>query len=299
MINGIFCTGTSFLIWGILPIYLKFLDSLNSIEILTHRALWSLLIFFIFLWIKKKCSWLKKIKSTPSILLPIFLSAVMLGTNWLIFTWAVLTDRIIDASLGFFITPLFNVIFGLFLGEQLKKIQWFAITLILIGVLWLTFIYGELPWIGLTIAITFSLYGLLRKTSRLDSLEGLTIELLILFPFFLSLLFVFTNFSFQSFLDNNLTIILLLLGSGPVTAIPMFLFSYGTRKIPLSVVGLLQYIGPTVQVILGVWIYKESFENNKLIAFSLIWTALFIYTSHGIWNLRKKKNKSRLLSKSF
>jgi chloramphenicol-sensitive protein RarD len=247
-----------------------------SLEILSHRVLWSVVLLMGLLAIRRQWDWLASVRARPRIVLTFVASALMLATNWVVYIWSVNHDHIIDASLGYFITPLFNVLFGIGLGERLRLTQWLAVALAACGVVWLTVSAGQLPWIGLVIAVTFSLYGLLRKTAALGALEGLSIETLVLLPA-ASLFLLLPNAGSSHAFGSDVTLTLLLISAGPVTAIPLLMFAYGARRIPLSLMGLLQYIGPSIQLLIGVWLFNEPFGGNNLIGFALIWLGLLIY----------------------
>ncbi len=283
MLTGVLSAGLAFLIWGAFPIYLRALQSIPPLEILANRVCWSVVFLGLLLLLRRQWGWLAKIKNNPKLLLSFVASALMLTLNWVIYIWSVNAGQIIDATLGYFITPLVNVLFGLMLGERLRIGQWTAVALAASGVAWLTFSAGQLPWIGLGLAASFGLYGLLRKTAALGALEGLSIETLIIFPVALGFLLIPGSGSSHSMGGASLTTTLLLMAAGPVTAIPLLLFAHGARRIPLSVLGILQYIGPTIQFLLGVWLYHEPFGGNKLIGFSIIWSALALYSAEGLW----------------
>ena len=283
MFLGILSAGTAFTLWGIFPLYLKLLKSVPSLEILSHRVVWSAIFLGLILAYRRQWDWMQSIRARPRIALAFVTSAAMLGANWVIYIWAVNADRIVDASLGYFIAPLFNVLFGVLLGERLKPIQWIAIALAGSGVAWLTLSTGELPWIGLVLAVTFSLYGLIRKTAALGALEGLSVETLVMLPLAALFLLLPDSGSSHAFASGSVSLMLMLVAAGPVTAVPLLLFAFGARRIPLSVVGLLQYIGPSIQMMLGVWLYHEAFGINRQIGFALIWTALALYSVEALW----------------
>lgn len=292
MLAGILSTAAAFTLWGIFPLYLKLLKGVPSLEILSHRVIWSILLVLVILGVRKQWSWLTKIAERPRIALVFAASATMLATNWVVYIWAVGEQRIIDASLGYFITPLFNILFGIMLGERLRNVQWLAIAFAASGVMWLTLSVGQLPWIGLTLAVTFSLYGLLRKTAPLGPLEGLAVETLVMLPLAVLFLILPESGSSHSFIAGDPVLSGLLFAAGPVTAIPLLLFAFGARRIPLSMLGLLQYIGPSIQLLLGIWLYHEPFGENRLIGFSLIWTGLFVYSVQGLWRSWKPLTNS-------
>ena len=292
MLRGILAAGTAFTLWGVFPLYLRLLKQVPSLEILSHRVLWSVVLLMGLLAIRRQWDWLASVRARPRIVLTFVASALMVATNWVVYIWSVNHDHIIDASLGYFITPLFNVLFGIGLGERLRLTQWLAVALAACGVIWLTVSAGQLPWIGLVIAVTFSLYGLLRKTAALGALEGLSIETLVLLPA-ASLFLLLPNAGSSHAFGSDVTLTLLLISAGPVTAIPLLMFAYGARRIPLSLMGLLQYIGPSIQLLLGVWMYHEPFTDDKLICFALIWLGLALYSGEALlrgWRLKSRSD---------
>lgn len=281
MLRGVIAAGTAFTLWGVFPLYLRLLKQVPSLEILSHRVLWSVVLLMSLLALRRQWDWLALVRAKPRIIITFVTSALMLATNWVVYIWSVNHDHIIDASLGYFIAPLFNVLFGIGLGERLRLTQWIAVALAACGVIWLTFSAGQLPWIGLVIAVTFGLYGLLRKTAALGALEGLSVETLVLLPAASVFLLLPDAGSSHAF-GSDLPLSLLLIAAGPVTAIPLLLFAYGARRIPLYLVGLLQYIGPSLQLLIGVWLFNEPFGGSKLIGFALIWSGLLIYSVDGL-----------------
>ncbi len=291
MFAGILSTATAFTLWGIFPLYLKLLKSVPALEILSHRVVWSIALLAVILGLRRQWTWVNKIGQHPRIALVFVASAAMLATNWVVYIWAVGEQRIIDASLGYFITPLFNVLFGIMLGERLRNAQWLAIAFAACGVIWLTIGVGQLPWIGLTLAVTFSLYGLLRKTAPLGALEGLTVETLVMLPMAALFLMLPNSGSSHAFTAGDTIMSGLLFAAGPVTAVPLLLFAYGARRIPLSMLGLLQYIGPSIQLLLGIWLYHEPFGENRLIGFALIWAGLIVYSIQGIWRTWRPRSE--------
>lgn len=291
MLRGIAAAGTAFTLWGVFPAYLRLMQQVPPLEILSHRVLWSVAFLMAVLGLRRQWDWLAAVRARPRIVLSFVASAAMLGTNWVVYIWAVNAGHVIDASLGYFITPLFNVLFGIALGERLRAVQWLSVGLAAGGVAWLTVSAGELPWIGLVIAITFSLYGVIRKTASLGALEGLSVETLVMLPAAAAFLLVPGSGSSHAF-GTEAHITALLLSAGPVTAVPLLLFAYGARRIPLSVVGLLQYIGPSIQLMLGVWLYGEPFGGARALGFALIWAGLAVYSGESVWRMHLHRSRA-------
>lgn len=283
MRTGILSAGLAFLCWGLFPLYFHAISEVPAMQILANRMLWSLAFLLIMLALRRQWTWLNQVRQ-PRIFWSFVASAVLLGANWLLYIWAVNNGHVIDASLGYFITPLVNIMFGfLLLKERLRPFQWGVIALAALGVAWLTWQSGSVPWIALFLAATFGAYGLLRKTAALGALEGLSFETMVLFPLAGAYLAWLTvqgeNVFFTTPSDATRW---LLVASGPITAIPLLLFASGARKIPLSILGLLQYLAPTIQFLLGVWLFKEAFTSDRLVGFAMIWTALALFAGEGL-----------------
>ncbi|NHZ34707.1 EamA family transporter RarD [Massilia rubra] len=288
MRTGILSAALAFLCWGLFPLYFHAIKEVPPAQIMGHRVLWSLLFLVIVLTIRQQWKWLGELRRQPRVVASFALSALLLSLNWLLYIWAVNSGHVIEASLGYFINPLFNVMLGfLILKERLRVVQWLAIALATCGVLWLTWQAGRMPWIALALAASFGGYGLLRKTASLGALEGLSFETMLLFPFALGFVIWLTMTGDNAFLNTpSNTTRWLLIASGPITAIPLLLFASGARKIPLSVLGLLQYIGPTIQLSLGIFLFHEAFTQERMIGFAIIWSALALYAAEGL--LRRK-----------
>jgi chloramphenicol-sensitive protein RarD len=283
MNTGILSAALAFLCWGLFPLYFHAIDEVPPLQILAHRMVWSLLFLVIVLTVRRQWGWLAQARQ-PKVLLSFIASAFFLSANWGIYIWAVNSGHVIESSLGYFINPLVNITFGyVLLKERLRPAQWGAIALAAIGVAWLTWQAGTLPGIALLLACTFGIYGLLRKTAALGALEGLSFETMVLFPLALVYVAWLTLHGQNAFLNTSSdTTRLLLIAAGPITAIPLLLFASGARKIPLSVLGLLQYLSPTLQFFLGVWIFHEHFDSTKLVGFVLIWSALALFAAEGL-----------------
>ena len=291
MKKGVLAALSAYLLWGFFPIYWKSIHTVPAFEILCHRVVWSMLFLIIILSVRKHWNWLRPALAAPKTILPFVASAFILAGNWLTYIWGVNSGHIVETSLGYFINPLVNVLLGvIFLKERLRKIQWLSIVMAFIGVLYLTFQYGQFPWIALTLAFSFGFYGLMRKTARLSSLEGLSVEMAVLFLPALVFISYFESQGSGSFLAGSAFTKTLLPVSGLVTSIPLLLFAYGARNITLTTLGLLQYIAPTLQLMVGVSIYLESFPKTRIIGFTFIWLALFVYSIEGLLVAKSRKN---------
>jgi chloramphenicol-sensitive protein RarD len=289
MNSGIVYASLAFFFWGLFPLYFHALDEVPPQEILAHRMLWSLLFLVIVLTVRQQWKWLPRVLRQPRILASFVASALLLTANWFIYMWSVNNGHVIDASLGYFINPLINVLLGLLvLKEKLRRGQWIAMAVAASGVAWLTWQAGELPWIALILGITFGGYGLLRKTAALAALEGLSLETMMLFPLALVYVLWLSWHGHNAFLNTpHDSTRWLLAAAGPITAIPLLLFAAGARKIPMAVLGLIQYLSPTMQALLGVWVFHEAFPPARLAGFLVIWTALILYVLEGMWVSRR------------
>jgi chloramphenicol-sensitive protein RarD len=283
MRTGILSAASAFLCWGLFPLYFHAIGEVPSLQILAHRMLWSLLFLIIVLAVRRQWKWLGLLRQ-PRIVASFVASAVLLSINWLIYIWAVNNGHVIEASLGYFINPLVNISLGyLLLKERLRRAQWMAIAVAALGVAWLTWQAGTVPWIALALAASFGGYGLLRKTAALGPLEGLSFETMVLFPVAAAYVIWLTVHGQNAFINTESgTTRVLLMAAGPITAIPLLLFASGARQIPLSVLGLLQYLSPTLQFLLGVWIFHEAFTAERLVGFALIWLALGLFAAEGL-----------------
>ncbi|MGJ7915148.1 EamA family transporter RarD [Massilia sp. LXY-6] len=283
MRTGILSAASAFLCWGLFPLYFHAIGEVPPLQILAHRMLWSLLFLLIVLAVRRQWAWLNLVRQ-PRIFWSFVASAVLLSVNWLIYIWAVNNGHVIESSLGYFINPLVNISLGyLLLKERLRRAQWMAIAVAALGVAWLTWQAGAVPWISLALALSFGGYGLLRKTAALGALEGLSFETMVLFPVAGAYVLWLTMHGQNAFINTESTTTrLLLAAAGPITAIPLLLFASGARQIPLSALGLLQYLSPTLQFLLGVWLFHEPFSADRLVGFVLIWLALALFAAEGL-----------------
>lgn len=284
MKRGVWYAVAAYTLWGVFPIYIKLLQSVPAVEILSHRVLWSLVFVTLLLFVQRRWDWLRTLAANPAMLGRFVATATVVSMNWGVYIWSINSNRVVDASLGYFINPLVNVLLAsLVLRERLRPMQWIAVGIAALGVVWLTVQAGTLPWIGLVLAVSFGTYGLLRKTATLGALEGLTLETAILFPLAFGYLVWLALHGQNTFVETSTGMRWLLVLAGPVTAVPLLLFAAGARRIPFSLLGLLQYIGPSIQLALGVWLYHEPFAQSKAAGYALIWSALALYTAESLW----------------
>jgi len=286
--SGLMAAIGAFTIWGVLPLYLKPLGSLPALEIMAHRIVWCCVLVFAWLAVRGELGAVRTALATPGTRYRLMASAVLISINWLIYVWSIGNGHVIDASLGYFINPLLNVVLGvLVLGERLNMAQRIAVGMAAVGVLYLGVVAGRPPWIALSLAASFGAYGLIRKLVKVEAVPGLATETLLLLPLSAGFLFWMETQGTGALGHAPAHINALLLGSGLVTALPLALFAYGARLIPLSTVGLVQYIGPSLQFLLGVVVFKEAFSLERAIGFACIWTALAVYAGDGLWRNRK------------
>lgn len=289
MRKGIIYGIAAYFMWGVFPIYWKLLKGVLPLEILLHRMLWSLVFVVLILAVRKDWAWLEVLRRRPRYALLFLASGALLSFNWFIFIWSVNSGFIVEASLGYFINPLINVAFGvIFLKERLRPGQLIAIFIAALGVAYLTVNYGAFPWIALSLACTFALYGLLRKIAPLESLEGLTVETAFMLAPALVAVYYLNATGQAVFLHGHAIESSLLALAGPVTAIPLLMFSASARRITLIALGLLQYIAPTLQFLVGVLIYHEPFSHVRFIGFCIIWIALAVYTGESLLYARRR-----------
>jgi chloramphenicol-sensitive protein RarD len=265
---------SAYTLWGLFPIYWPLLKPANPLEIVSHRAVWTLVFCFIILALTKTLKSTLSLLKHPKIVAGLFLSSILISINWIIYIYAANNEHVIEASLGYYINPIVVIATGVIvLKEKMRPLQWLAVGIATLGVAVLTIDYGRLPWIALGLALSWGSYGLVKKQLGLGALEGLSIETLLSSGFYLGYLIWLGNRGEDHF-TYSLTLTLLLIGGGAVTAIPLLLFNGSTNRLPLTLVGLLQYITPTIQFCIGVWYYHEDMPTARWVGFFIIWVAL-------------------------
>jgi chloramphenicol-sensitive protein RarD len=281
--KGFLAAMSAFGIWGLFPLYFHRLHEVSAVQVIAHRIVWSCL--FVLAWIGQRGEFptLRATLADRSLVWRLAMSATLITINWLTYVWGVTHGHVVETSLGYFMGPLVNVLLGVvLLSERLSPAQWSAVALAVAGVGYLTVMTGSLPWIALTLAFSFATYGLIRKIVKVESLPGLATETLLLVPFAGAYLLWCESAGIGALGHAAPAFDALLIGSGPLTAIALFLFAYGTRLLPYSTVGVLQYITPTLQFICGVFALHEPFERARAVGFGIIWAALLLYTAEGL-----------------
>lgn len=287
--RGALAAGVSFLLWGLWPLYWLQLQPVAPFELIAHRIVWSLLLLLSIMFAQRALPELRAALSSAPTVAASLLSGVLLATNWTVYVWAVNNGHVIDSSLGYFLTPLCNVALGFFLlRERLRTLQWTAVVFAVAGVALLLFRAGHLPWIALALTATWSSYGILKKQSRLGPIPGLTMETMLLAPAAGAVLLWRIHAGNSAFDLADARIDALTVASGVFTTAPLLMFAYGTRRIRLATLGLLQYIAPSVQFLLGLWFYREPFDSVQWHACLLIWCGLVLYTTDGFCSQRRK-----------
>ena len=289
---GVVYAALAFLWWGLFPLYFRIVPGVPPGEVLAHRIVWCVMLLLAVLSWRRQWAWLLPVLRQAKVLAAFVASALLLSANWLTYIWSVNNGHVVDASLGYFITPLVNVLLGYtLLHERPRRAQWLALALATLGVIWLTLQTGRLPWIALALAATFGCYGLLRKIAVLGALEGLTLETMLLAPLALAALAYWSAQGNATFPAPEALTNLWLFALGPITAVPLLLFAAAARRLSLTTLGLLQYIGPSIQFVLGLWVFHEPFTPARLAGFAMIWIALLVYTADG-WAVGRR-NVSR------
>lgn len=279
--RGVIYAAASYALWGFFPLYFKLLHTVPAFQITAHRIVWSFIFLMILVSLRRELPVLKA-ALTPRILLVYLVAGLLLAVNWGTYVWAVNSNFVVEASLGYFINPLVSVLLGIiFFHERLRPLQWVPVGIALVGVVYLTVTYGSLPWIALALAFSFGLYGLMKKLAPLGSLYGLTLETGSITLFALGFLVYSHVTGAGVFVNMGWVTSLLLAFTGVVTSIPLLLFATGARNVPLSTMGLLQYISPTIQFMCGVFVFGEHFTSTRLIGFAIIWVALIFFSAES------------------
>ena len=274
--------------WGVAPIYFKALHGIEAFEILSHRIVWSFVFIAGLILLSKQAPILKQIMASKRKMGILLITSLLVSTNWLVYIWAVNANHMLDASLGYYINPLFNVLLGMiFLGESLRKLQWFAVLLAAIGVIIQIIVFGSIPVVAIVLALSFGVYGLLRKKVKVGSQIGLFIETLMLMPIAAIYLFFIADSPTSELTSNPISLNLLLIFAGIVTTLPLLCFASAAVRLRLSTLGFFQYIGPSIMLILAVLVYGENFSTDKAITFGFIWAALIIFSFDGLKNRKK------------
>jgi chloramphenicol-sensitive protein RarD len=290
MKKGVWYAAAAYIIWGLFPIYWKGLHLVPAVQLLGHRITWSFVFLFLVVAITRRWRTFRAAAVKPRVLLIYFVAAILISINWFTYLLAVNSGFVVESSLGYFINPLISVLLGIIvLRERLRPVQWVPIGLAATGVIYVSLAYGSVPWFAITLALSFGLYGLVKKTAPLGSLYGMALETGLMFlP---ALLYLgYTEVTHQgAFLHTNLTTTALLIGGGFVTTMPLLLFGSAVQRIPLALVGVLQYINPILQFLLGTLVYHEPFSVAQFIGFSIVWVALVLYGVEGLMAFRGQR----------
>ncbi|AIL71979.1 TPA: EamA family transporter RarD [Vibrio vulnificus] len=292
--QGVLLALGAYTMWGIAPIYFKSLAVVSPLEILSHRVVWSFFLLAALLHFGRHWRTVRDVLTSKSKMLYLVTTAILVGANWLIFIWAVNANHMLDASLGYYINPLINVLLGmLFLGERLRKLQWFAVTLAACGVLVQLIVFGSVPIVAIALAFSFGFYGLLRKKVSVDAQTGLFIETLVMLPAAAIYLLFIADTPTSNMLVNPSQLNLLLIAAGVVTTLPLLCFTGAATRLKLSTLGFFQYIGPSLMFLLAVLIYGEAFTSDKALTFAFIWGALVVFSFDGL-RYRRNSRKTAL-----
>ncbi|MCH5586666.1 EamA family transporter RarD [Shimazuella sp. AN120528] len=298
--RGIWYAISAFSMWGILPLYWHYMNKVPALEILAHRIFWSFLFVALLITVQKKWNDVIKVFQTWKVILAIFGCSLFISANWFIYIWAVNNGHVIETSLGYYINPLISIAFGmLFLRERLNSWQWVALSFALIGVLIQTIEFGQFPWIALSLSVTFALYGLSKKLIKVEAMTSLVLETMMVAPFALGYILFIEARGTGSITDLPVSNVLLLIGSGIITALPLLWFAQGAKRVSLSTLGFIQYLAPTIALVLGVFFFHEHFTKVNFISFGFIWIAILIYSLSQMklldrWFSRKSLVKERI-----
>ncbi|HDX8616393.1 EamA family transporter RarD [Aeromonas dhakensis] len=288
--QGVIYALCAYTLWGLAPIYFKTIAAVPAAEILTHRMIWSCALLLVLTLLGRQWHKVQAVLRQPKVLLTLAFTSVTVGGNWLLFIWAINNGHMLDASLGYYINPLFNVLLGmLFLSEKLRRLQWWAVGLAAIGVAIQIIAFGSLPWIALVLASSFAIYGLIRKKLALDALTGLLIETLIMLPPAAIYLWGIADSPTSHLTQNDWHLNLLLIAAGAVTTAPLLCFTAAATRLKLSTLGFFQYIGPSLMFILAVTLYGEALALDKMITFAFIWSALVLFSLDGLRSGKRRQ----------
>ncbi|TLM92031.1 MAG: EamA family transporter RarD [Actinobacteria bacterium] len=283
MNRGVWQAAGAYAIWGLLPLYWRALHQVPAPQLISHRIVWSTVLLLAVVAMRGQLAQFAGRARAPRTLAIYAAAAALLGVNWLTYVWAVNAGFVVETSLGYFINPLLSVVLGVvFLGERLRPAQWASVAIAALGVAYLAFDYGRLPWIALVLAFTFAVYGLVKKQAPLGSVDGLALETSILFVPAFAVLATAAVTSGAPVLGSGWQMALLLVGTGIVTTVPLLLFSSAARRIPMLWIGILQYIAPSIQFLLGVFVFKEAVSVHTLVGFGIVWSALFLFAGEAL-----------------
>lgn len=296
--QGIILAVAAYVIWGLFPLYFSYLSDVSPIEVVIHRSVWSLVATLLLGLFFKRLGKLFKAFEDKKLILWLGVASALISINWLVYIWAVANHRVLESSLGYFITPVVSLLLArLFFKEQLHPLQAWAGVIATVAILWEFISLGTIPWISLVLAVAFAFYGVVKKRCQIDGISGLTIEMIWLLP--LGLLWI----AWQAFDQNssvafgsNQMITILLIGSGLLTAVPLVLFSMAARRVDLSIIGFIMYINPTIQFLIAVFVLDESYPPQRMITFGIIWFALILFML-GLWQIRKTRLAAELAIK--
>lgn len=292
--QGVLLAIGAYTMWGIAPIYFKSIAEVSPLEILSHRVIWSFFLLAALLHFGRHWRSVRDIIKNKTKMMFLVSTAILVGANWLIFIWAVNSNHMLDASLGYYINPLINVLLGMvLLGERLRKLQWFAVVLAACGVLVQLIVFGSVPVVAIALAMSFGFYGLLRKKVSVEAQTGLFIETLVMLPAAAIYLLFIASSPTSNMLDNPMQLNTLLIAAGVITTLPLLCFTGAATRLKLSTLGFFQYIGPSLMFLLAVLIYGEPFTSDKAITFAFIWGALVVFSFDGLRNNRKSRKAAQ------
>jgi chloramphenicol-sensitive protein RarD len=287
--RGLLFGFTAYGLWGLFPLYWPLLEPAAPAEILAHRIVWSLLFVGLLVWVRHRYSTVRSALLDRRTRTMLVVASIVIGCNWFLFIWAVNNHHVVETSLGYFINPLVSVAMGVVaFGERLRRLQWVAIGIAAAGVLWLTFEYGRPPWISIALALSFGTYGLAKKKANVGAVQSLTVETMVLAPIALGYLVALQASGTGEFGQHGAGHAAMLVGTGVVTALPLLCFGAAATRIPLSTIGMLQYLTPTLQFIIGVALYDEPMTQARWVGFALVWTALAVFTAESLHRRRRQ-----------